>query len=93
MAAFGFLMGAHWYALVSTALFGPAAVVTALTAVGNDSWLWGLRPVLRVLYPAAVFVAGVAIGPVAVPKPIAVTVGLPALAVLVFVCRQDRESN
>jgi hypothetical protein len=90
-AMFGFLLGVGWDALVSTALFGPAAAVAALTGVGNDSWPRGVRPVLRVLYPIAVFTAGTAIGPVTVAKPIAATVGLPALAVLVLVCRQDRD--
>lgn len=92
-ATFGFLLDADWHALVSGALFGAAAAVTALTGVGNESWPRGLRPILRILYSAAVFAAGVAIGPVAVPTPVAITVGLPALAVLVLVCRQDRELN
>jgi hypothetical protein len=38
-----------------------------------------------------VFASGLAIGPIAVPTPVALTVGLPALAVLVLVCRQDRD--
>jgi hypothetical protein len=90
-AMFGFLLDADWYALVSVALFGAAAAVTALTGVGTEAWPRCLRCVLRVLYPAAVFASGLAIGPIAVPTPVALTVGLPALAVLVLVCRQDRD--
>ncbi len=92
-ATFGFLLDSDWHALLSAALFGAAAAVTALTGVGNESWPRGLRPTLRTVYAAAVFAAGVTIGPVAVPTPVAVTVGLPALAVLVLVCRQDRDRD
>lgn len=91
-AFIGVLLAADWQATLSSALFGSAAAVTALIGVGPE-WPRRRRLSLRIGYPAAVFTAGLLIGGVAIPTPIAILVGLPALVTLVMLCRQERPEH
>jgi hypothetical protein len=89
-AFFGVLLDARWPVTLSSALFGAAAVVTAMTGVGPE---WGRyrRVCLRLGYPGVVFVVGLVVGGLVVPTLVAVLVGLPALVMLGWLCRLDRE--
>jgi hypothetical protein len=91
-AIFGVLLDADWQATLSPALFGAAAAVTALIDVGPE---WPRRPRVgaRVAYPAAVFTGGLVVDGIAVPTPVAVLVGLPALAIIGCLCRQEQLSE
>jgi hypothetical protein len=91
-ALIGVLLDADWQATLSTVLFGTAAAVTALIGIGVE-WPRCRRVCLRIVYPAAVFAAGVMFGDRAVPTPVAVLVGLPALVTLVILCRQNRQED
>jgi hypothetical protein len=91
-AIIGVLIDADWLATLSPALFGSAAAVTALIGVGPE-WPRCRRTCARVAYPAAVFTAGLLVGGVAVPTSVAVLVGLPALATLGYLCRQERPDD
>jgi hypothetical protein len=88
VAMFGVLVGADWQATLSSALCGAAAALTALLDVRPESWPAGGRWVLRIGYPAAVFAAGLWLGGVTIPTPMAIAVGLPALGTLVLLHRQ-----
>jgi hypothetical protein len=91
-ALLGVLLAAPWQATLSPALFGAAAAVTALIAVGAE-WPRHLRVCVRLGYPTAVFTVGILVGGVAVPTPVAVLVGLPALGTLGYLCRQEQPSE
>jgi hypothetical protein len=92
VAIIGMLLGAAWEATLSSALFGSAAAVTGLIGVGPE-WPRYRRIGLRIAYPAAVFSVGLAVGGIAIPTPIAILVGLPALGTLVLLCRQERQDS
>jgi hypothetical protein len=91
-ALLGVLLGAEWQVTLSPALFGAAAAVTALIGVGPE-WSRRLRVGVRLGYPAAVFAAGLLVGGIALPTVVAVAMGLPALAVLGVLCRQELPSE
>jgi hypothetical protein len=91
-AGIGVLIGADWQATLSSALFGSAAAVTALIGVGVG-WPRCPRLCLRIGYPAAVFTAGLLVGGIVVPTPVAILVGLPALVTLGCLCRQERQDD
>jgi hypothetical protein len=86
------LLGAEWQATLSPALFGSAAAVTGLIGVGAE-WPRCRKVCVRLTYPAALFAAGLVIGGIPVPTPVAVLAGLPALATLVYLCRQEQQSE
>lgn len=88
VAMIGVLIDADWQATLSSALCGGAAAVTALVDVRPDSWPAGGRWALRIGYPAAVFLAGLWLGGVTIPTPMAIAVGLPALGTMVLLYRQ-----
>jgi hypothetical protein len=91
-AVFGVLLDADWQATLSPALFGSAAAVTGLIGVGAE-WPRCRRVCVRLAYPVVVFTAGLVVGGVPVPTPVAVLVGLPALVIVGCRCRQDRRSE
>ena len=91
-AVLGLLLGAAWQATLSPALFGAAAAVTALIGVGPE-WSPRCRVCVRLTYPTALFAVGLTIGGPPVPTVVAVLVGLPALATLGYLCRQERPSE
>ncbi len=91
-AFLGLLLAARWQATLSTALFSAAATVTALIGVGPE-WSRGCRACVRTAYPTAVFVVGLLVNGIAVPTPVALLVGLPALVTLGCLCRQERPGN
>jgi hypothetical protein len=88
-ALIGVLLDARWHTTLSSALFGSAAAVTALIGVGPE-WPRCRQVCVRLGYPAAVMTAGLLCGGRAVPTPVAILVGLPALGTLGYLCRQDR---
>jgi hypothetical protein len=88
VAILGLLVDAQWQATLSSALCGAAAAVTALIDVHPERWPDCRRRCLRIVYPAAIFVAGLVFGGFAVPTWLAMAIGLPALVTLVILCRQ-----
>ncbi|OLF08080.1 hypothetical protein BLA60_24760 [Actinophytocola xinjiangensis] len=90
VAVLGIVIDADWQATLSSALCGAAAAVTALVEVRPGSWPARRRWALRVGYPAAVFGSGLWLGGVTIPTPTAIAVGLPALGMLLLLCRQAR---
>lgn len=90
VAVLGVLIDADWQATLSSALCGAAAAVTALVDVRPESWTAQRRWTLRIGYPAAVFASGLVLGGVTIPTPTAIAVGLPALGMLLLLCRQAR---
>ncbi|GAB3441711.1 hypothetical protein [Actinophytocola sediminis] len=90
VAMLGILIDADWQATLSSALWGAAAAVTALIDVQPESWPAGCRWALRIGYPVLVFGLGLLLGGVTIPTHTAVAIGLPALGVLVLLCRQAR---
>jgi hypothetical protein len=91
-ALLGVLLGASWQVTLSPALFGAAAAVTALIGVSVD-WRRRFRVGVRLFYPASVFAVGLLVDGVAVPTVVAVLMGLPALATLGVLCRQEQPSE
>jgi hypothetical protein len=91
-AIFGVLLDADWQVTLSPVLFGAAAAVTALIDVGPE-WSRRQQVGVRVAYPTAVFTAGLVVGGIAVPTPVAVLVGLPALVIIGCLCRQEQPSE
>lgn len=91
-AILGLLLDAEWQATLSPALFGAAAAVTGLIDVGSE-WPRGRKVAARLAYPAALFTTGLVIGGVAVPTPVAILLGLPALVTLGYLCRQEQPSE
>jgi len=92
-AILGVLINAKWQATLSPALFGSAAAVTALIGVGTEEWSRRRRVYVRLSYPAVVFTTGLIVGGIVVPTVVAVLVGLPALAIVGGLCRQERPSE
>ena len=88
-AILGVLLAADWQATLSPALFGSAAAVTGLIGVGRE-WPTCRTVCVRVGYPAALFGVGLAIGGAPVPTPVGILVGLPALATVGYLCRQEQ---
>lgn len=88
VAVLGILIDADWEVTLSSALWGAAAAVTALVDVRPESWTTSRRWALRIGYPAAVFGVGLLLGGVTIPTPTAIAVGLPALGLLMLLCRQ-----
>lgn len=91
-AFLGLLLGAEWQATLSPALFGAAAAVTGLISVGKE-WPRHRQVSVRLAYPAALFATGLVIDSPAVPTPVAMLLGLPALATLGYLCRQEQPSE
>jgi hypothetical protein len=91
-AFLGVLLDADWRVTLSPALFGSATAVTGLVGVGAE-WPRCRTVCVRVAYPAALFAVGLIVGGVAVPTPVAILVGLPALATLGYLCRQERSEG
>lgn len=91
-AILGVLLGAVWQATLSPALFGSAATVTGLIAVGTE-WPRSRKVFVRLGYPAALCTTGLVIGGIPLPTGVAILVGLPALATLVYLCRQEQPSE
>jgi hypothetical protein len=91
-ATLGLLLGAEWQATLSPALFGAAAAVTGLIDVGKE-WPRGRKLGVRLAYPAALFTTGLVIGGIAVPTPVAILLGLPALVTVGYLCRQEQQSE
>jgi len=89
-AFLGLLLGAEWEATLSPALFGAA--VTGLISVGKE-WPRYRQVSVRLAYPAALFTTGLVINGPAVPTPVAILLGLPALATLGYLCRQEQPSE
>jgi hypothetical protein len=91
-AILGLLLGSVWQVTLSPALFGAAAAVTGLIGVGAE-WPRCRKVCVRLAYPAALFAVGLVMGGPPVPTGVAILVGLPALATLVYLCRQERQSE
>jgi len=88
-AFFGVLLDASWQVTLSPALFGAAAAVTGLIAVGSE-WPRCRRVAVRVTYPAVVFLGGMLAGGGSVPTWVAISVSLPALVTIGYLCRRER---
>lgn len=93
VAVLAVVIDADWQATLSSALCGAAAAVTALIDVHPEGWPTRRRWSLRIGYPAAVFAAGLALGGITIPTPVAIGAGLPALIWLVMLCRQPRAAE
>jgi hypothetical protein len=91
-ASLGVLIGAKWQATLSPALFGSSAAVTAFVGVGSE-WKRCRRTCIRIVYPTALFGTGLLVGGAAVPTSVAISVGLPALATIGCLCRQEPPSG
>jgi hypothetical protein len=86
----GVLLDADWRVTLSSALFGPAAAVTAVLAFDVEwkahwqrLWLgWG--------YPPVVFSCGLIFNDVSIPPPWALVTGLPAVVILGVVIARER---
>jgi hypothetical protein len=91
-AILGVLLGAVWQVTLSPALFGSAATVTGLIAVGAE-WPRSRKVFVRLGYPVALCTAGLVIGGIPLPTGVTILVGLPALATLVYLCRQEQPSE
>lgn len=85
----GVLLSADWQVTFSSALFGPAAAVTAVLAHGVE-WRahWQLWTV-GLAYPAVVFAAGLILNDVSLPSPLAMATGAPALITLVVLVARE----
>jgi hypothetical protein len=87
----GVLLDADWHLALSTWVFGPAAAVTAVLSGGVDwprrwqRWLIGLG------YPVLIFAAGLVLGSVSVPAPVAMLIGIPALITLGVLIARERD--
>jgi hypothetical protein len=88
-AFLGVLLDAEWPVTLSPALFGAAAAVTGLIAVGPE-WPRRWQVSLRVAYPAVVFAVGLLVGGMSVPKWVAIPVAVPALVIIGYLCRRER---
>jgi hypothetical protein len=84
------LLDADWHVALSTALFGPAAAITALLAgfvewrTRRHRWWIGLG------YPAVVFVAGILLAGITLPSPVALAIGTPAVIALTILIARER---
>jgi hypothetical protein len=87
----GVLLDADWRVTLSSALWGPAAAVTAVLAHGVDWKINWQRWSLGLGYPLIVFAAGLVLNDVSLPPPIAMVAGLPALITLVVVLVRDHK--
>lgn len=88
-AFLGVLLDARWQVTLSPALFGAAAAVTGLIAVGRE-WPRHREVCVRIAYPAVVFAAGLLAGGAPVPTWVAIPVAVPALATIWHLCRRER---
>ena len=90
-AILGLLLSATWQPTLSPALFGGAAAVTGLIGVGAE---WSrYRKVCARQLPGHLVRDRVGRRWLPVPTVIAIPVGLPALAVLGYLCRQERSNG
>ncbi|HEV2784385.1 MAG TPA: hypothetical protein VGX25_33785 [Actinophytocola sp.] len=85
----GVLLSADWRVTLSSALFGPAAAVTAVLAHGVEWRAQWQRWSLGLAYPAVVFAAGLVLNDVSLPAPLAMAAGAPALITLVVVVARE----
>jgi hypothetical protein len=89
----GMLLDAEWRVALSSALFGPAAAITALLASTVEwrsprhRWWLGLG------YPALVFVAGLVLAGITLPSPLALAIGTPALITLAILIARERHKT
>jgi hypothetical protein len=86
----GVLLDASWRPTLSSALFGPAAAVTAVLAHGVEWKRRRCRLCIGLGYPLIVFSAGLVFNDVSLPASVAVAIGVPAVVVLVVVIVRDR---
>lgn len=86
----GVLLDADWRVTLSSALWGPAAAVTAILAHGVEWRVRWQRWWLGIGYPLMVFGAGLVLDDVSLPSPVAMAAGTPALITLVVVIARER---
>jgi hypothetical protein len=86
----GVLLDADWGVTLSSALWGPAAAVTAVLAFGVEWTTRWQRWLVGIGYPLLVFSAGLVLNDVSLPPPVAVVVGLPAVILLVIILARER---
>jgi hypothetical protein len=86
----GVLLDAGWRVTLSSALFGPAAAVTAVLALGLEWKARWQRLWIGVGYPLLVFSCGLVFNDVSLPPALAMVTGVPALVILVVVVARDR---
>lgn len=84
------LLDADWRVALSSALFGSAAAVTALLAPTVEWRTRRCRWCIGIGYPVLVFVAGLLLGDITLPPPMALVLGVPALIVLGVLIRRER---
>jgi hypothetical protein len=86
----GVLLNANWRVTLSSALFGPAAAITAILAPSVEwpgrRWRW----VIGIGHPVLVFCAGLILNDVSLPSVWAMVAGTPALIVLVVLLARER---
>jgi hypothetical protein len=86
----GVLLDASWRPTLSSALFGPAAAVTAVLALEVEWRVRWQRLWIGLGYPLVVFSAGLVFNDVSLPAPLAMATGVPAVIILVVVIARDR---
>jgi hypothetical protein len=86
----GVLLDADWRVTLSSALFGPAAAVTAVLATTVEWRAVWQRWTIGIAYPVLVFSAGIVLDDVAVPSPVAMVAGTPALIMLIVLVARVR---
>jgi hypothetical protein len=86
----GMLLEADWRVTLSSALWGPAAAVTAVLAYGVEWKTRSQRLWLGIGYPLLVFGAGLILDDVSIPPPAAMATGTPAVVILVVIIARER---
>ena len=86
----GVLLDADWRVTLSSALFGPAAAVTAVLAHGLEWKVRWQRLWLGLGYPLVVFSCGLVLNDVSIPSGWATIAGVPAVVILGVVIVRER---
>ena len=86
----GVLLDADWRFTLSSALFGPAAAVTAVLAHGLEWKAQWQRLWLGLGYPLVVFSCGLVLNDVSIPSGWATIAGVPAVVILGVVIVRER---
>ena len=86
----GVLLDADWRVAVSSALFGPAAAITALLAADVEWRARWQRWWIGLGYPALVFVAGLLLSDITLSTSLALILGAPALITLGILINRER---
>ena len=86
----GILLDADWRVTLSSALFGPAAAVTAVLGYGVEWKTRWQRWWIGLGYPVFVFLCGLVFNDVSLAPGLALVTGVPAVIILGVVIARER---